>query len=80
MSISLLQVYNKALYVKHIMNTTNKDRHIYTPHPHPWFPAKVNRGHNSKMEKKCLKSNLGQTFMVPDLLYKFQIIRNYKKN
>ena len=26
MSISLLQVYNKALYVKHIMYTTNNDK------------------------------------------------------
>ena len=37
------------------------------------LPAKVNKGHNSRIEK-VLKSKLCLPFIDPDLVYKFQII------
>jgi hypothetical protein len=39
------------------------------------LPTKVNRGHNSSIEKVVISEiELGLPFMVPDLVYKFQII------
>jgi hypothetical protein len=39
------------------------------------LPTKVNRGHNSSIEKVVISEiELGLSFMVPDLVYKFQII------
>jgi hypothetical protein len=39
------------------------------------LPAKENRGHNSSMEKVVKPEiKFGLHFMVPDLVYKFQVI------
>ena len=39
------------------------------------LPTKVNRGHNSSIEKVVISEiELGLPSMVPDLVYKFQII------
>ena len=38
----------------------------------PPLPANINKGHNSRMGKVVkYKINVGLSFMVPDLVYKF---------